>query len=110
MAARACDNPEKQISSNLIFTVYQRMAERKQWAPYMKDVDEYMASFQELSSQTANAGQPTSSTADRKATEESVEENLFFHNANHIKRIEKQTVANVVLLTARFYSRYHGSS
>lgn len=69
-----------------------------------------MASFQELSSQTANAGQPTSSTADRKATEESVEENLFFHNANHIKRIEKQTVANVVLLTARFYSRYHGSS
>jgi len=36
MAARACDNPEKQISSNLIFTVYQRMAERKQWAPYMK--------------------------------------------------------------------------
>jgi len=46
-----------------------------------------MASFQELSSQTANAGQPTSSTADRKATEESVEENLFFHNANHIKHI-----------------------
>lgn len=81
MAVRVCDKPPKQISPNLIFTVYQRMAERKLWAPYMKDVDDYMASFQDLLDHATKTGGPVSSNAGE------TDENIFFHNANHIKHM-----------------------
>lgn len=45
-----------------------------------------MASFQDLLDQAAKIRHPTSSIADDEATEETFEEDLFFHNVNHIKR------------------------
>lgn len=73
------------LASNPIFTMYQRMAERTEWAEYMKDVDEFIPNYQN-SSRPAEMFEAVCHSVGFEVIECTAPERSFtFQNVNTIK-------------------------
>lgn len=73
------------LASNPIFTMYQRMAERKEWAKYMTDVDEYVPAYQDSSTPEEMFAGICRSVGYEVIECTATEMSFAFQNANHVK-------------------------